>query len=81
MTNNYKLIRVHTETLNKLKIRRETIEKNLNKITGKRTKIPMIRLMELIADKPIYADDYEIKERFKPSRRKRWNLKKGKLKV
>jgi|WetSurMetagenome_2_1015567.scaffolds.fasta_scaffold853726_2 hypothetical protein len=69
-----RLMKVHEDTYRRLKVKKMNIERTLSNISGgKKKKVYMTDMMNLLSYKPIYIEDFEIKDYFMTSKRKRKN--------
>lgn len=60
----YKATRISERAYKNFLIKQERMSKMFSKITGKNKKIPMIKVINIASENPIYLDDYELVKHF-----------------
>ena len=61
----YKVIRIKTETHQKLMKKQQKMNNVYKKITGKNKNIPLMKVIDITASNPLYLGDEDLIKKFK----------------
>lgn len=73
MVERYRQFRMPLEAYMKLKEKRNKMEAKLYSLSGKRVKVPMTKLMNMLANQTLYVDDEPLMRMFSQGKRRRDN--------
>lgn len=73
MTKKYVVVRIPKVAFDKLLYKKINMQKRIKCITGKEIRITNTKLFEFLSNKPIFAEDIELKKNFTSKTLRRFN--------